>query len=161
MQIKTVKEPFSLKKALYTFLVLMLVYALLAFGLSGWLYDESWTDAGIIRWVNLLLVPLGGTLLLTRSFRKARLYLTHLTQTDMICQRLTQTMNRQGYHLSEAVPQRLLFKPRFAPAAHLLGIGCVCLEYRNNCILLSGPLSRIYWLEKLAHEGEIFLPDPR
>jgi cytochrome c biogenesis protein CcdA len=160
MQIKSVKEPLPLRKALFFFLGLSILYALLAFGISAWLYDEHWQEVGVIRWLNLLLLPALGTFFLSRSSRKARLYLTHLTYTDLICRRLTQVMRGQGYLLSESRPQRLTFRPRFAPA-YLLGIGCVCLEYRKNCVLLSGPLSKIHWIEKMAHEGEIFLPDPR
>ena len=161
MQIKTEKEAIPLLKLIAGFLFVFVSYAIIAFGISLWLYGESWSEAGLVRWINLLLLPLAATLFLSRSMRSARLYFTHLTQKNLIQQRLTMALRQQGYRVIESLPHQVLFKPALPLLAKLTGRPTVWMEFEDDYILLHGPLNKIQRLEKLAHEGEIFLPKSR
>ncbi len=161
MQIKTEKERLPLFKLVVGFLLVFTGYAIFAFGISLWLYGESWSEAGLVRWINLLLLPLAFTLLLSRSGRGARIYFTHLTQKDLIQQRLTRVLRNQGYRVSEALPNQVNFRPTFPLVAKLAARPPLWMEFEDDYILLHGPWSKIQYLEKLAYEGEIFLPKSR
>jgi hypothetical protein len=161
MQIKTEKDKIPLKRTVFSFLLLMLIYGALAFGLSLWMYGESWSEAGLVRWINLLLVPLAGTLLLVRSARSARIYFTHLTQKDMIQQRLTDSLIRDGYRISESLPHQVYFRSEFPLLSSISGRAPLWMEFEEDYILLHGPWNKIHELERQAHEGEIFLPKSR
>lgn len=161
MQIKTEKDAFPLRKVISIFLVLFMAYAGLAFGVSLWMYGQSWSDAGVVRWMNLLLVPLAGSLLISRPVRSARLYFTHLSQKDMIQQRLVEVLRSHSYRISEALPNQVSFRPKFPLLAKLIGRPAMWMEFEEDYILLHGPWSKIQKLEKLAYEGKIFLPKSR
>jgi len=161
MQVKSEKDPFPLRKVLITFVMLLFSYAVLIIALPALIQSASWQDTQLIRWINLLLVPAAGSILLHRTSRKARLFLTHLTQRDIIQQRLTDTLRQEGYRISEALAQRVYFQPTYPLLSRLVGQAPVWMEFEDDYILLHGPWSKIQQLEQRVHEGDIFLPKSR
>jgi hypothetical protein len=161
MQIKVEKEPYSIRKAISMHLILLLLYFSVAIAPALWLRENSLQDIAFIRWLNLLLVPVIFSLLLMRSSRKAHLHLTHLSEAHVIRQRLVHALKRKGYRVIRDLPQKVSFRSRFFPLNFLLGRGPLHLKEKKKSIQLSGPWSSIHQLEKMAHEGEIFLPNPR
>lgn len=161
MQIKTEKDALPYRKVISGFLTVFFLYALLAFGVPYWLYDHALYEAGLIRWINLLLVPFAVSLVLGRVSRRARIYFTHLSQKDMIQQRLVEVLRRDGYRISEALAHQVYFRAT-VPFGRLLKLSPpLWMEFEEDYILLHGPCNKIQKLEKLAYEGEIFLPKSR
>ena len=161
MQIKTEKDALPFRKAIIGFLTVFFMYALLAFGIPYWFYDHALYQAGLIRWINLLLVPFATSLVMGRLYRRARIYFTHLTQKDMIQQRLVDVLRQEGYRVSESLPHQVVFRSSFPWLSKVSSQPPLWIEFEDDYILLHGPWSKVQKLEKLAHEGEIFLPKPR
>jgi len=160
MQIKTEKDRLPYKKIALGCILIFCVYALIAFG-SHWIHGDPYSEAGIVRWVNLLLLPMTVGFLLSRTARKANIRFTHLTQKDRIQQRLVEVLREEGYRISESRSQQLDFSHRFPLWSWLGGQPPFRMQYDEDYILLQGPWSKIHYLEKLAYEGEIFYPNPR
>jgi len=161
MQIKTEKDALPLRKAISGFLTIFSLYALLAFGIPYWFYDHALSQAGLVRWINLLLVPFAASLVLGRTSRRARIYFTHLTQKDLIQRRLVEVLRQDGYRITEALAHQVYFRSTL-PFSRFLKISPpLWMEFEEDYILLHGPWSKIQKLEKMAYEGEIFLPKSR
>lgn len=158
MEIKTERETLPYVRLVLSFLSIVAIYVLLSFGLSYWLYGELWSGHGVVRWINLLILPLVATFVLSRTTRKARIYFTHLTNKDFIQQRLTEVLRSEGYRISEALPYQVYFKPRFALWSTLTASPSTWMEFEEDYILIHGSWSQILRLEKLAYEGAVFLP---
>lgn len=161
MQIKVEKEPYSLNKAARVYSLLFLLYFALTIAPSLWADIHSWQSVPFVRWLNLLLIPLVFSLIITRASRKAHLYLTHLPDTLLIRQRLVQAFEHEGYIVDRELPRKVYLRSRFFLWDTLLGKGALRLKERNKCVQISGCWSKIHRLEKLTHEGEILLPNPR
>ncbi len=161
MQIKTEKDTFPYRRVISGFLLVFCLYVTLAFGIPLWLHDQPIYETGLVRWINLLLVPLALSLVIGRIYRRSRIYFTHLTQKDMIQQRLVDVLRQEGYRISESLPHQVIFRSSFPWLSKLSSQPSLWIEFEDDYILLHGPWSRIQKLAKMAQEGEIFLPKSR
>ncbi|WPP49084.1 hypothetical protein [Catalinimonas niigatensis] len=161
MQIKVEKEPYSLKKAIGVYLLLFVLYFSVAIAPDLSLPESQWPSIPFLRWLNLLLIPFIFSLGITRSSRKAHLYFTHLSEPGTIRQRLVQALQLQGYRIKQDLPKEIRFRSPFFIWNYLLGRGFLHLKEKKKSIQISGSWSKIHQLEKLAHEGEILLPNPK
>lgn len=161
MQIKVKKEPHSLRKALGVYFILFLLYFAVAVAPAIWLDESSWQNLPFLRWLNLMLIPLIFSLIITHTSRKAHLYLTHLAEPEVIKQRLLQSFQQQGYRIVRELPQKVYLRSRFFLWDFLLGKGALQLKEKKSSVQISGCWSKIHQLEKLTHEGEILLPNPK
>lgn len=160
MQIKVEKEPYSLRKALGVYLILFVLYFSIAIAPDLWLQESQWQSIPFLRWLNLILIPFIFSLGITRSSRKAHLYLTHLATPEVIKQRLVQAFQKQGYSIAQTFPKKIYFRSRFFVWDYVLGRGFLQLKEKKKSIQISGSWNKIHQLEKLAHEGAILLPNP-
>lgn len=159
MQIKVKKEPYSFKKVLRTYILLFLLYFLAVVAPSLWIYEVAWQDIAFFRWLNLFLLPVVFSLFITRSSRRAHLYLTRLSDPHLIRQRLVQVFQGQGYRIVQDLPPKVSLRPPFFSRDFLLGRGGLLLREKQESVQISGPWSKIHRLEKLSHEGALLLPD--
>ncbi|MDF9798197.1 hypothetical protein OKW21_003460 [Catalinimonas alkaloidigena] len=161
MQIKVEKEPYSLTKALWVYLILFLLYFAIAVAPGFWLNDDNWQSLPFLRWLNLMLIPLIFSLIITHTSRIAHLHLTHLSEPEVIRQRLLQSLQQQGYSIAREFPDKVYLRSRFFLWDFLMGKGNLQLKEKKSSVQISGCWSKIHQLEKLTHEGEILLPNPK
>ncbi|WKN30076.1 hypothetical protein PZB74_14015 [Porifericola rhodea] len=161
MQIRVEKEPYSLAKAAKAYAIICLLYFAVAIAPDVWIYRGNWSDIAFFRWLNLVLIPLVFSLIITRSSRKAHLHLTHLAEPNVIRRRLVQAFQKQGYNIFRNLPLLVVFRSPFFLWDLILGRESIKLKEKKKSVQISGPWVKIHQLEKMAHEGEIFLPSPK